>query len=104
MTEKDIVQYYVNAIAKDDDQSPENVAEVLDGLKEQIVGALSKSEMLEQEEAENQFDEWIALKIDEDPDYLKEHTHDEIWKEFVGAEGTFLSNKYFEKTLGTLES
>jgi len=46
ITEKDIVQYYVDAIAEDDDQSPEHIAEVLDeamdGLKEQIAGALPK--------------------------------------------------------------
>jgi hypothetical protein len=46
MNEKDIVQYYVDAIAEDDDQSPEHLAEVLDeamdGLKEQIAEALPK--------------------------------------------------------------
>jgi hypothetical protein len=63
-----------------------------------------RCETLERENTETQFDEWIGLKIDEDPDFLKENTHDEIWKMFVGAEGTLLTSGYFDKTLGALEA
>ena len=62
-----------------------------------------KCHQLEEDNAKIEFDEFISMILDEEPEYFIKNTHDEIWKERYGTEGTYLSVKHFDQELDKAE-